>query len=304
MFVAKAIENHVDMFAVAKMHEAERLRHADIKKPILLLGICGDFERASSLEIIATVHDVSQMRELVCKCKKDTHIHIEVDTGMNRFGIRHPWQLKTVLDLAKKNTNIKIDGLYTHFSHEDDTAESRARIDKQLFRFAPFRAIMRRYNPKAIIHAASSGSLGYPPAQFDMVRPGKALYGGWDGYKTAVRLHAKIVSVRTVLPGENVGYGGLFTATKRMQVGVVSCGYAVAGFLAYHTPDLLVGKKRCEILGRVCMDTMFLDVTGIHDPVGKTVTILDDVRGARLSDVAKQTGKSAAIHICSLNPLR
>jgi len=161
--------------------------------------------------------------------------------------------------------------------------------------------MMRRAIPRAIIHAACSGSIDYPPAQFDMVRVGKIMYGGYEGYRTAVTISAKIIAVQQLLKGQAVGYGGRFRAPHNMTVGIVSCGYAIAGFLMFgHTSHVCVDKKMCKILGSVCMDTVAIDVSDVCSPIGKTVTITGDMPGARIVDFINQSGLSGATYLCSL----
>jgi len=285
--ISQAIQNHVDMFAVARMSEAIRLREqGKVVKPILLLCPCEDFKSAIDHNITVTISSIAEMH-MACKAslKGKINIHIEVNTGMNRFGVNTLWQLRTIMGLAHRHKNIDITGLYTHMASIKQT-------DKQLKRFAPFKAMLKRFHPRAIIHAACSEGVHLKQAQLDMVRIGKAMYGGISGYKSAVTIKAKIVAVQHLKSGDNVGYGGLFTAVKSCTVGVVNCGYANAGFLLFAPPThIYVGKVACKILGSVCMDTIFIDATDLPSPLGKSITILDDLN---------QTDQSSARLLCSI----
>jgi len=172
--IARAIHDDVDWFAVAKLCEGVALREAaHVKKPILLFGVCDDIKTAIKHKITVSVNSLEEMQR-VCDIARETgkiHVHIKVNTGLNRFGITTPWQLRTMLTLANQSPEVIVGGLYTHMSHETDNISE---VDRQLKRFVPFRAIMRRYNPCAIIHAACTGAAEYQCAQFDMVRIGKA----------------------------------------------------------------------------------------------------------------------------------
>ena len=302
VLISRAIQSHIDMFAVARMSEALRLRAAEIFKPILLFGVCEDYKNAIINNIIVTIGSISEMKAAcLASGSGKLCVHVKVNTGMNRFGINTPWQLRNILSYAEKYPNINICGLYTHFSHECTTPEGVIETDKQLKRFTTFRTIMRHSHPHAIVHAACSGSSHYKPAQFDMVRVGKAMYGGFEGYRTAASVQGKIVAVRHLQKSNSFGYGSKFTASGPITIGIVSCGYSEAGYLLLgHTDHVFVDKKPCKILGTICMDVMAIDVSQIVDPLNKTVTILGDQKGARITDFTVKSGLSGATLLCSL----
>jgi len=131
------------------------------------------------------------------------------------------------------------------------------------------------------------------------------MYGGFDGYKTVVKITAKIAAVQQVPKGCGVGYGSKFIAPNAMCIGVVSCGYADCGYLLFgHTTHVYVGKTACKILGTVCMDTFAIDVTHVANPRGKTVTILADKPGAAIMDFVNTSKTSACRLLCSLDSSR
>jgi alanine racemase len=300
--VSHAIADHVYMFAVARIAEAVRLRESGITKPILLFGICEDYKTAIAHNITVTCGSMKEMYAVAgASALGKLNVHIKVNTGMNRFGICTPWHLRNMLAYSQKFKNLNICGLYTHFSHEYTSQAGQVEVDKQLKRFAPYRAIMRRTCPHALVHAACSGTAHYRLAQFDMVRIGKAMYGGFEGYKTAVTIAAKIIAVQHLTKGQHVGYGGKFTATENMTAGIVSCGYAVAGFLLLGNKyEIYVDKKPCKILGAVCMDTMAIDISDIQNPQGKMAIISGDSAGSRITDFINQNGTSGATYLCTL----
>ena len=302
--IAREIEPEVDCFAVAHILEAIRLRRANIKKPILLLGVCGDYETAVHLGVIVSINSIAEMKSLCkvmrkldggAKCK----IHIKVNTGMNRYGISNVWQLRGILAVAAENPEVVVDGLYTHLAFEADNTNE---IDAQLRKFAPFRSVMRTHFPRAIIHAASSGSASYLSAQFDMVRVGKLIYGGLDGYRTAVKVTSRISAVQTLAAGAHVGYGGTVTAAAPTICGIVPCGYAdLANINFANRHSVLVDGIPCKVLGRVCMDSFMIDVTDIKSPLGKTVTIIADQRGLGIMDICHTCDIIACDLLCGLN---
>ena len=297
--IATAINNHIDCFAVAHLDEARRLRNAGITKDILLFGVCLDYKTAVDLGLTISVNSVKEITDLSSKASKPVKVHIKVNAGMNRHGVSTLWQLRKIVDIAKSNTKIKIEGLYTHLAHEEDNI---AGIDAQLKTFNPFRILFKRHFPKGIIHAACAGSAHYPAAQFDMVRVGKSFYGGYDGYKTAITINAKVVSVQNIARGETVGYGGTFTAISQMKVAAVSCGYAdVVHFNFSNRASVQISNVPCKILGKVCMDSFMIDVSHIDKPLGKTVTIIAPRKGLTIMDQAKVTNTVTCNLLCSLN---
>lgn len=301
--VAREVELEVDSLAVANIKEAVRLREGGIIKPILLFGPCVDFETAIRNNIIVSIHSTGEIKALAktlermrAKCK----IHIKVNTGMNRYGIASVWQLKSILGIAEKfSNNIIVDGLYTHMAFETDQIKQ---IDAQLKKFTPFRSVIRRHHPKALIHAACSGSAEYLPAQFDMVRIGKTMYGGFDGYRTAIKITSKICALQNVPIGAIVGYGGTATATRPMVIGVVPCGYAdLTHFNFGNAQTVLVDNQPCKVVGRVCMDSFMIDVTDIKSPMQKTVTIIADQKGIGIMEICRNTNTQACDLLCSFN---
>lgn len=299
--VAREVEAEVDNFAVASINEAVRLREGGIKKPILLLGQCQNFESVVRYNIIVSIHSAQEIRALVKtleRMRATCKIHIKVNTGMNRYGLCSVWQLKNILAIAKKSDGVIVDGLYTHMAYETDQAKE---IDTQLKRFSPFRSVMRTHFPKAIIHAACSGSAEYLPAQFDMVRIGKTMYGGFDGYRTAIKITSKICAVQNIPIGARIGYNGTAAATHPMVIGVVPCGYAdLAHYNFGNRHSVLVDNKLCKIIGRICMDSFMIDVTDIKSPLAKNVTILADQKGLSLMEVCRSINIIACNLLCSM----
>jgi alanine racemase len=310
VLIAKIISPYVDMFAVSRIAEAVRLRNSGNDKPILLFGVCDDLQTAIRNDLTITVGSVPEMQSAIdAAAGAKLSIHIKVNTGMNRFGITNPWHLRTIIKMAHANKNVVVGGLYTHLSHETTTAENIEIIDRQLKRFTPFRAMFTRAFPAGIVHAACSGAATYPPAVFDMIRIGKAIYGAHNDTKiktkTAVYLTGKVVNVRQIQKNENVGYGwkigGGFVAKDNMTVGIVNIGYVDGMLLLFARPDyVLVGNTKCPIIGAVCMDNFMIDVSAAENPLGKTVTVIGKQNGVRLIDHINHTGQSGAKILTSL----
>ena len=299
--IAPYIQRFVDWFAVASIREGSRLRKCGITKPILLLGVCEDFAAAVALNLTISVCSLNEMKGLVKTLGENekASVHVKVNTGMNRFGITSLWQLRSILNYSILYPNIKVDGLYTHMAYESDNP---AELDKSIEKFRPYVKVVKNTNPCAIVHAASSGSAGYSPACFDMVRVGKLLYGGLDNFRTVIKCTSTITAIQTLPKGAKVGYGGTEALKQGGIIGVVPCGYAdLAHFNFAHGASVGVGGQSCLVVGRVCMDSFMINVTNVESPLGKTVTIMSESRGRTIMDIARASGTIACELLCNLN---
>jgi len=293
VMVAQTIDDLVDCFAVADLSEAKNLREAGIEKDILLFGVCEDLETAKALGITISVNSLPEAQNVATNVA-GLKIHIMVDTGMNRYGINSIHELETILSLLGES----VEGIYTHMAYEE---ENLPKINKQLERFSPFVEAAKRSNPNIIVHAACAGSAHLACAQFDMVRVGKSFYGGYHGYKTAIQMTSKIVAVRKIKAGETVSYNGHFVSTKDMTIGVVLGGYADGVHCGFSSKTFVfVDGKPCPILGRICMDAFMVDVSEIKRPLGKKVTIVDDLPGITIMEHVRRTKVVTCDFLCGV----
>lgn len=279
--VAKRLENLEFMFgfAVATPEEANILRMAGIKKPILVLGYSFPYayEMLAMEEIRPTVFREDCLAELEAAAKragKKIKVHIKVDTGMNRIGIRPD---QTGVDFVRKVlacTWLEIEGIFTHFFKSDEADKSCAR--KQFRLFTDFvKTVEEELDIRIPFkHCANSAAImELPEMGLDLARAGIAMYGLYPSEEVsktvvdlqpALSLHSTVVYVKDVQEGETISYGGLFTAPEKMRVATVPVGYG-DGY-----PRSLSGKgwvlirgQKAPILGRVCMDQFMVDVTDI-----------------------------------------
>jgi len=280
--ISRTLAPYVDYFAVATIDEAILLRELGIKHDILLFGVCNHITTAIEQNIIITVESYKQAQHIINQ-KLHPRIHLAVNTGMNRFGITSIHELRRTLQLF---SHERIEGVYTHLAYESEHPKA---IDLALTRFKKLTHICQQYFPNIMIHAGCSGVISYPPAHFDMVRIGKALYGGTHETQTAISVTSKIISIKKLKPGDSVGYSGTYTATHPSIIGIVRGGYANGIPIQFsNSVKVLVDKQFCQIVGRVCMDYFFIDVTNIAKPLSKQVTIIDNIDGQTLVEVAQQ----------------
>lgn len=278
-------------FAVATAEEAFALRNSGVKKPIIILGYTFpySFKGFVQEEIRPTVFRedmLSELFEAAAQDGKKIKIHIKVDTGMNRIGIRPDETGIAFVKKALAYKNLEIEGIFTHFSRAD---EADKELTKKQFRM--FSDFVNRVEKELGItipvkHCANSaGIIDHPMTNMDVVRAGIALYGLYPSeevsretvkLKPALSLYSTIVYIKEIGSGESVSYGGTFKANRPMRIATIPIGYG-DGYprnLSGKGHVLICGKK-APILGRVCMDQFMVDVTDIPEAKeGDRVTLI------------------------------
>lgn len=276
----------VDSFCVACASEGIELRKAGVKGEILILGYTSPdlFPKLRRYRLTQTVVDYAYA-ECLQKSGIRLHVHIAVDTGMHRLGIRceDTEQIAAVYGIK----NLVVDGICTHLSACDsDTPESRSFTECQIAAFFQVIEVLKaRGCPCRGLHLLSSyGILNYLDAAADYVRPGIALYGllsrdedfrrisgagNPDADKPPLRpvlsLKAQVSSLRTLHIGESAGYGLAFIADHDMKLAVLSIGYAdgLPRELSEGKGRVLINGYSAPVIGRICMDQTLVDVSRI-----------------------------------------
>jgi len=278
-------------FAVATAEEAFVLREAGVKKPILVLGYTFpySYERLALEDIRPTVFRYDTLPELSAvaeKLGKTVKVHIKVDVGMSRIGITPDDTGLQFVKAVKEQAGLEIEGIFTHFSKADMT--DRTDTEKQLARFQQFlQRVEKELDLKIPVkHCSNSAAiLEYPQANMDVVRAGIALYGmnpsdevvgSKCSLRPALSFFSHIVYIKTLLAGQSVSYGGMFTADKDMRVATIAVGYGDGYHRAISNKgQMLICGKRAPIVGRICMDQTMVDVTDIPEAqVGEEVILI------------------------------
>ncbi len=260
-----------DAFAVARLEEGIALREAGLQHRIVLLE--GVFDTAQLAEAAhhrfdLVVHERLQL-ELLEKFRgsQPWSLWLKIDTGMNRLGFR-PEQFA---DAYSRLRALPVPPgelcVMTHLSSADDT--DQAITDGQLARFRP---LVRDLNLELSI-ANSAATLMRPDTHGAWVRPGLAIYGispfasqtGPElGLRPAMTLESTVIALRDVPTGESVGYGATWRASRASRIAIVAAGYGdgLPRSLASGAP-VQVGSGRGELVGRVSMDMIAVDITGL-----------------------------------------
>ncbi len=304
--VAQALEAQADGFAVACIEEALELRQAGIKAPILLLE--GFFE-ADELALIVehdfwcVVHSLWQLEAIeTANVGKPLNIWLKLDSGMHRVGF-HPADYQPAYQRLLASGKVAKIVLMSHFARADELNSSRS--DEQL---AVFQAASQGLVAQISLRN-SPATMAWPNIPSDWVRPGIMLYGATpfdqpqsvaDRLQPVMTLESKVICVRELPAGEPVGYGGGFVTDRTMRIGVVAMGYA-DGYprqAPTGTPVLIDGQ-RSQLLGRVSMDMLCVDLTHVPQAgLGSRVELWG--KHILASDVATRAGTIPYQIFCNL----
>ncbi|MCM1495045.1 MAG: alanine racemase [Bacteroides sp.] len=287
--VAKALEAQADYYGVAHVSEAEELREYGIQKPILILGYSApeefpDLIRKDITVTIFRLEDARRLSQLAEKMNRTVKIHIKVDTGMNRIGFPCSQEAIEAIREIVTLPGLEAEGIFTHFAKADE--KDKSSVEQQL---AKFRHMLGALEEEGITfslrHAANSaaiielGTLG-----LDMVRSGISTYGLYPSPEVdrtavelipAMSLRSHVIHIKTVPAGEGIGYGWTYRTEKETRIATIPVGYADGYPRALSNQGrVLIHGMEAPVVGRVCMDQMMVDVTGIPQmAVGDVVTL-------------------------------
>ena len=284
--VARALGG-ADAFGVAALSDAERLRAAGVSQPILLLSGFdepADIERLRGLGVDTAVHHASQL-EMLEQAGNGEPIRcwLKLDTGMHRLGFAPEDLREAHARLSALRGVVGEIVLMNHFASSDEFGASPSHGHKTREQLRVFsEATAGLAGTRSL--ANSAAVLGWPDAHAEWVRPGGALYGmsvvegstGADfGLRPAMTLSTRLIAVNRIRKGERIGYAATWECPEDMPVGVAAIGYgdgypraAPAG-----TP-VLVGGHATQVIGRVSMDLITIDLRDVVDAhVGAPVTL-------------------------------
>lgn len=298
--VARMLQHEgVRYLAVAFADEGVTLRKKGITMPIVVLNADQDsFDMMIAHDLepeIYSFHSLDAFRRAVHHAHREAYpIHIKLDTGMHRLGF-----VDDDIDLLGRaihlDTTLHVASIFSHLSsadvvEEDDfTRKQIAAFDymsQQLTEWLDYKPLRHIANSAAIVR--------FKEAHFDMCRLGLGLYGfGFehnDNLIPVATLSTRIVQIKTLAAGESIGYGRAARTEHETVTATIPVGYAdgLDRHLGNGRWEVIVGGKRAPIIGRVCMDSAMIDITGIAGvEVGDTVTIFGPEAGNTLEDMAR-----------------
>ena len=303
--VAATLADVADGFALIELESAIAMREAGLRQPILLLEGCYSAEELPSFtenHLTPVFHSLAQV-EAFCALALPVKlaIYLKLNTGMNRLGLAGD-ELEKALALLASTASAGSITLMTHFADADGERGIAWQMDR-LREMCAGRSL-----PLSL--ANSAALLRFPEACGDWTRPGIMLYGSSPftdqtaeelGLRPVMTLESELIAVREIEAGDHVGYGCTFTADRPMRIGVVACGYA-DGY-PRHAPTgtpILVDGQRTRTLGRVSMDKLCVDLTGLEkvSHVGTPVTLWGE--GLPADEVAAAAGTISYELFCAL----
>jgi len=318
--VARAIEDQTDIFAVATIEEAIELREAGITLPILnLFSLLPDqAEAALKYKITQAVCKLNTCEAISDRAKQVGEIakvHVEVDTGMNRLGVHY----SEALDFLKQVhtlPNLRVEGIFTHFSSADESDKSYTHLQLERFNNLWQNQSSRKEcleRSDFLIHAANSPTiLDLPEAYFDAVRPGLILHGVYPSdevsrsipLKPALSLKTRVIHLKNVGPWESISYNRKYTTPAPTKIATLSIGYADGYRTSLRNAgETLIRGIRAPVVGTVCMDKIMCDVGHIPDvEIGDEAVLIGKQDNGEITadEVAKKAGTISYDIFCGL----
>jgi len=287
--VARLLQDRAAFFGVSSFLEAMELRQAGLTNPILILGYTpvSAFPTAIREGIRPTIfrfEDAKALSDAAVAADIPAAFHFAVDTGMSRIGFPATEEAADICAKIAKLPGLVTEGIFSHFATADCADLSRSREQARLF--DAFCAMLAKRGVRiAIRHLNNSAGLMNFDTHYEMVRAGIVTYGMYPSeevspellsLKPALQFLSKVTFVKTLPAGREISYGGTYATTKETMVATVPVGYA-DGYRRNLSGKFycLIHGKRAPILGRICMDQMMVDVTGIPETKpGDRVTLV------------------------------
>jgi alanine racemase len=287
----------IHYFGVAYSDEGKELRKSGIKSPILVMNAEEEgMETCVEFDLEPAIYDFNQLDELlkvlISQEKTAFPIHIKMDTGMKRLGF-YPDEVQQLIEVLAAQPEVMVKSVYSHLAEADEdgstfTQNQIAQFEESCQQFESYLSypfLRHILNSEGIAH--------YPNAQLDLVRIGIGLFGLSSNrsfeqrLKPVIEWTSSISQVKTIRPGESVGYGRTFVAEKEMRIAIIPIGYA-DGFkrsLSNGVGAVFIQNQRCPVVGRVCMDMIMVDIGELTIEANTKVEIIGKNQG--LSQFAK-----------------
>ena len=270
------------------------------------------------------VYNIETLKKIVSlKLQKKAKIHLKIETGLNRQGIKKEDLPIFLRFISKHKDTIYLEGVYTHYANIEDTIDpSFAR--KQLAEFKNALGVIKKegFKPPMVHTAASAGTLLYPETHFSMVRVGFGIYGWWMSLETRVSLLAQkknlvlkpvltwksvVAQIKYLNVGDSVSYGQTWFASRKTKIAVIPVGYS-DGYdrRLSNIGRVIVNGRYAIVVGRVAMNMIMADVTDVKNvKLEDEVALLGNMDGLKISadEIAKKIGTINYEVVSRINPL-
>ena len=316
--VARLLEKKAHFFGVSSVLEAQELRQAGVQTPILILGYTpvDAYPIAIEQEVRPAIfhyEDAVALSEAAVKLGKTAPFHFAVDTGMSRIGFQTTVESADLCAEIVKLPGLCAEGLFSHFATADCEDLTRAKVQAE--RFAWFDAMLKDRGVNIPLrHLNNSAGIINFGGSYEMVRAGIVIYGLLPSDEVdpsrleltpAMSWYSRLTHVKLLPPGRQISYGGTFETEREMPVGTVPVGYAdgyrrsLSG--KFH---VLVGGRKCPILGRVCMDQLMIDLSAVPDAkVGDPVVLMGKQGQEQITaeEIAEAAGSFNYEFVCGVS---
>lgn len=293
----ECLKNGADWLGVATCDEGVEIRNAGIDVPVLILSKTVELQLETVINnnLTQTVYTMDMARELSSVAKrlcKTAFVHIKIDTGMNRIGFMPGDESLKIIEEIFNLDNIRVTGVFTHFSTADEKDKDFTAEQYKRFRFITD-ALKAKGHTDIICHCANSAAIiDMPQYQMDMVRSGIITYGLFPSDEVsrtidlipAMSIKSQIIHIKTLDEGIGIGYGRTYYTDKKTTVATVPVGYA-DGYsrLLSNKARVIINGQYAPVIGNVCMDQLMVDITGIRAEVGDVVTLMGKNDGLEIS---------------------
>lgn len=300
--IAKLLQyQNVDYLAVAVADEGVHLRNAGIRLPIIVMNPeIHSFQHLIDFQLEPNLYSFELLQDFTKSVSmngwQNFPVHLKIDTGMNRLGLKTDDEIKQAIDLISSHNHVKIQSVFSHLAGSDDiNLDGFTNQQIERFEFCSV-LITKSFSYKIDRHILNSAGIErFPEKQFEMVRLGIGLYGisamGLP-LQNIGTLKSTISQVKKVSSNETIGYSRKGQIDRESEIAIVPLGYAdgLDRKLGNRNGEAFVLDKKVPIIGNICMDMMMLDVTGTGAKTGDEVEIFGD--NISISELA---AKSATI---------
>lgn len=286
--IAKVAERHgIDYLGVAHSQEGAMLREAGITIPILVLGAIHEEQLPDLLKYdleftLSSIYKAELVAKICKQLNKTAKVHIEVETGMQRTGMRPETAMKLVEQIEHYDC-LTLRGIYSHLAAAE--IPNLASNEQQIALFQDFVNHVRKKHSNILVHMANSGGvLHYPQALFDMVRIGLLLFGYGVPAESALAnkikpffaVKAKISFFKSVAAGQGVSYNHTYKTKEQTRIITVPVGYGdgLRRDLS-NKGSVVIRDHHYPIVGNICMDQFMVDIGQHEAHVGDEVIIID-----------------------------
>lgn len=314
----------IKYFAVSNLNEAVSVRKHCSDGEILILGYtppecAGELIRYNIIQGIVS-SEYAAVLSANAKDGRKIRCHIKIDTGMGRVGIKNDTPKQSADEAARiiRNCNgLCVEGIYTHFAvaDSDDTDDIEYTKKQSDFVTGTYDELVKLGIKLEHLHFLNSaGACYYKNERSTLARIGITMYGLYPNpalelpysVEPVMDFKAVISEIKTIHKGDCVSYGRTYCAEKDTVIATVTVGYA-DGYsrLLSSKADILVRGHRCPVIGRICMDQLMIDISGINDDIhaGETVTLIgsDGTESITADDLAGLYGTIGYEVVCGIS---